>query len=280
METDFNPTVRYAMKSHLNDCEKSVRVYDSRIFLCVDGSMEIFIENKHYLLNKNSIFFCCGGSRYKIRINDFASIYAVNFDMNSNDKTALEPKNPVGEQELFFQEKVNSYSIFKSSHFCINNASELEPSVKLLCDEMLYCNRLYLEKCSGIMKKLLCDIYRKLNGNDINNERNADAICIAKAFIEENFCESISNKLLADMTGYHEYHLERIFNARVGMSIHQYVLSQRIAASKRLLISTDFSIQDIAYKCGFNSNTYFSSYFKKQSGISPFEFRIRYKNMI
>ena len=40
------------------------------------------------------------------------------------------------------------------------------------------------------------------------------------------------------------------------------------------------SISDIASQTGFNSNTHFSTYFKKEMGITPFEYRNNFKNNI
>ena len=47
-----------------------------------------------------------------------------------------------------------------------------------------------------------------------------------------------------------------------------------------MLLNTDEPLSAIAEKEGFNSNTYFSSYFRQATGISPTRFRQKYKNAL
>ena len=42
---------------------------------------------------------------------------------------------------------------------------------------------------------------------------------------------------------------------------------------KRLLLRTDYDISEIAYKLGFNELSYFSRFFKRNTGMTPIEFR-------
>ena len=79
---------------------------------------------------------------------------------------------------------------------------------------------------------------------------------------------------------YHEYYLNRIFTKHVGMSMHRYILNLRINEGKRLLLNSNLSISDIASCIGFNSYTHFSSYLKKETGLSPFEYKNNFKNNI
>lgn len=48
----------------------------------------------------------------------------------------------------------------------------------------------------------------------------------------------------------------------------------RIDNAKYLLRYTNISILDISFKCGFNSQSYFCSTFKKQTGYTPSEYRV------
>ena len=57
------------------------------------------------------------------------------------------------------------------------------------------------------------------------------------------------------------------------MTFVQYLTNCRISHSKELLISTAMPIEQIAYKVGMNSYSYFCTCFKRLSGMSPGEFR-------
>lgn len=56
-------------------------------------------------------------------------------------------------------------------------------------------------------------------------------------------------------------------------SIFEYITNYRLVESEKLLITTNESITDIAYKCGFASASYFIEKFKLQTVMSPFIYR-------
>ena len=65
----------------------------------------------------------------------------------------------------------------------------------------------------------------------------------------------------------------REFKKYMNCSIFEYITNYRLVESEKLLITTNESITDIAYKCGFASASYFIEKFKLQTGMSPFIYR-------
>ncbi|MDE6659385.1 MAG: helix-turn-helix transcriptional regulator, partial [Eubacterium sp.] len=65
----------------------------------------------------------------------------------------------------------------------------------------------------------------------------------------------------------------KVFKETTGFSPYDYLLSVRLDKAKELLQKTDDSIQNIAFKTGFNSTSNFIYFFKKEMGISPLKFR-------
>jgi YesN/AraC family two-component response regulator len=57
----------------------------------------------------------------------------------------------------------------------------------------------------------------------------------------------------------------------------EYLQSCRMANAKQLLAETEFCIGEIVEKCGFCDNSNFSRTFKKLNGLSPSDFRKKYK---
>ena len=62
-----------------------------------------------------------------------------------------------------------------------------------------------------------------------------------------------------------------------GMSATAFIRSMRVEKARQLLVETDMNIISIAYETGFRSHSYFSRVFSKQVGMSPKEFRRRFK---
>ena len=65
---------------------------------------------------------------------------------------------------------------------------------------------------------------------------------------------------------------------KYGISPKAYINNLRIDFAKKLLTRSEMSITEISYSIGFMEPLYFSTSFRKSTGISPTEFRERYKD--
>jgi len=67
----------------------------------------------------------------------------------------------------------------------------------------------------------------------------------------------------------------KFFQSRTGMSYVDYINKVRIEQAVRMLVETDWTVESIAYDCGFDTLSNFYKYFKKRQGVSPRKFRQR-----
>lgn len=95
----------------------------------------------------------------------------------------------------------------------------------------------------------------------------------AISFIKQNFKRAINLKQLGIITGYSPNHFLRIFTDVVGCSPQKYLEKTRIEHAKYLLSKNESNLTDIAYECGFSSQSYFCKTFKKYTLLSPSAFR-------
>ena len=166
---------------------------------------------------------------------------------------------------------------FLNEHILISDGLQYHDQLKLILKEFAVQKHLYKEKCSALLKIILLQMSRQSN---IATTPATKAVRIILEEIEKNPNSDLSNQHFSVLTGYHEYHLNRLFVQHTGFTIHQYILNARIVRAKQLLLSTDMPLSEIAEAVGFNSSTYFSSYFKQLVGISPRDFRNNYKKGI
>ena len=99
----------------------------------------------------------------------------------------------------------------------------------------------------------------------------------AMDYIEENYMFSISTEDVARVAGVHVGHLHRIFPEETGMWIGEYLTHLRIERAKTLLMHTDIPSASIATRIGISSQQYFCRLFKKETGMSPQEYRKSYE---
>jgi len=102
----------------------------------------------------------------------------------------------------------------------------------------------------------------------------------AKLYIDKNYNADIS---LSDIAGYvyiSTSHFARAFKKYYDISPIQYLLSVRIEEAKTLLEETNLKVGDIASSVGFSAQQRFNDIFKKHEGLSPSEYRNRYRESL
>lgn len=104
---------------------------------------------------------------------------------------------------------------------------------------------------------------------------SSNQVYIAKAlgYINEHLDEDLSLSSVARHIFISPCYLCKIFKPLTGQTFVSYVNGQRINLAKKLLLSTDQKIDDIAAACGFHTASYFSTLFRKHNGVSPAIFR-------
>lgn len=94
----------------------------------------------------------------------------------------------------------------------------------------------------------------------------------ALAYISKNLSSELSLERMSDEFKFSPIYFHKLFKASTGRTLHQYVEEQRIQKSIELLTSTDMTLTQIAYECGFSSQSYFSYAFKKKTMRTPREY--------
>jgi AraC-like DNA-binding protein len=78
---------------------------------------------------------------------------------------------------------------------------------------------------------------------------------------------------LAKVAGLSPSHFRRLFRRSYGDSPIQLLIRQRVHNACGPLESSDLTITEVAYQCGFKDGNYFSRQFKQVMGTSPAEYR-------
>jgi len=69
------------------------------------------------------------------------------------------------------------------------------------------------------------------------------------------------------------YYFIRLFKADTGKTPHEYLLDIRLQQAEAMLRDGTNSVEEVAYLCGFVSPGHFSSFFRRNVGISPSEYK-------
>lgn len=96
-------------------------------------------------------------------------------------------------------------------------------------------------------------------------------------FIQSNISMKLTVEFLAEQIHLSPDYLSKYFKKHTGKTISQFISETRIEKAKILLKQTDKSITEIGFSCGYSSPANFRKYFTKLAGLSPREYRKKYK---
>ena len=99
----------------------------------------------------------------------------------------------------------------------------------------------------------------------------------ARSYIQERYSEPITVQEIAEYTGISRSHLSCLFSKNMSRSIVEYINTVRCEKAALLLGSTQFPVIDIAIEVGFNSRQHFTRTFTRLYGVSPQEYRRKYR---
>lgn len=106
------------------------------------------------------------------------------------------------------------------------------------------------------------------------NGQHVHLIHQAKEYIEQHYADpNLSLNEVAACANLSASHFSVVFSQETHQTFKEYLTEIRMTRAKELLRMTTLRSADIAYKVGYNDPHYFSSVFKKHTGLSPIEFR-------
>ena len=102
----------------------------------------------------------------------------------------------------------------------------------------------------GFLHHVTDIVYREMSNPDFSSSTLADKLCLSSSQL---------NRKLTAISGYNP---------------STYILNLRINKAKKILASQDTPITEVADECGFSDLAYFSRTFKKQTGVTPSQYRL------
>lgn len=102
---------------------------------------------------------------------------------------------------------------------------------------------------------------------------SSDSFDYIENYIHEHFNQDIDLPSLSKLSGYSYDHFRHLFKTKLGESPMSYIIHKRIEHAKKLMLATDMTMSAIAQECGFSNSSQFSGTFRKETGLSPSEFK-------
>ena len=217
-------------------------------------------------------------------------------------------------RELYIAEAIQSVldSTFKDFELIIVDDCSNDGTVEKL--KNLEIDKKLISKLFGISDVTITKTYKKIleyeyiiinnkmtetiltmSTNDLSKSKNMKVLSVANysnsvtsynsrriekviEFLNTQYDKKITLKDAAKIANMSEVSFSRFFKANTGISFIDNLIDIRLGHASRLLIDTNYSINEIAYSCGFNNISNFNRLFKKKKNYAPKKFREDYTN--
>lgn len=137
------------------------------------------------------------------------------------------------------------------------------------CDDLLLHGKL-LTYISLLLKEAshsqMCDLYKY------------GIIMRAQEFLKEHYQESIKLRDIAKAVNLSPNHFHTLFKETCGLTPREYLEDYRIKVVKKLLLTTQLTLSEIAEQCGFSSPQYLTTVFKARVKCPPIKFKQQYQS--
>lgn len=129
------------------------------------------------------------------------------------------------------------------------------------------------ENVNALTIKLLLDLTGRVKkSSDKSLSASTEKV---KAYVALHLCERISVAEIAENMGMNASYLNSSFKRQTGNCITDYIQMQKIEEAKTLLASGENTLSDIWTGLGYYDQSHFSKIFKKHTGLTPKQFRIK-----
>ncbi len=135
-----------------------------------------------------------------------------------------------------------------------------------------YEEQLGSEICAqGLLMQFLVELNRLAGQNAGKAAAEPDLVSQVIAYIGNHYQEALTLESLAGQFYVSKFYLSHEFRARVGVSIHRYIIFRRLLQARDLMAS-GVGPGQVYQNCGFGDYANFYRAFKAEYGISPREF--------
>ncbi len=248
------------------------------ILLALSGSFEIFLTEATFTFEAGDIVI--------INSNEIHKIIAVGDGENQYVYVKFDPQLLYSTPNSFFEVKyILPFTLNKATHPKIFPAEQIKDTFIPELMREIYSE--FTQKNYGFelaIKTLVCKLFlwilRKWHTQQVDlnigyelNQRSIDYLQLVFEYVEKNYKENLKIDDMAKLCNMSYSYFSHFFNRVMKKSFSEYLNFVRITEAEKLLITTPFTITEIAYEVGFSNTSYFINTFKALKNITPLQYR-------
>lgn len=234
------------------------------LYFLLDGEREFFIDNKMFVVPKNSLVVVPPYSMHKTAGGPYKRI-----NLNIS-------QNLLSKYENDFLRKISRHPAIEIEEKYVHTVTQLLKEGADIQTKSIPEKRDFI---LSIAKTILLLLSRQtvkpvsLAGTTHENVGVSSETLKIIYYINTHFHEHITLKSVCSEFYISKVSLCKQFKKVMRCTVMQYVSSLRINKAKELLIYSKNSVEEISRLCGFSSANYFGLAFKKETGMSPYNYK-------
>jgi len=235
------------------------------------GSGYHVIDDNKYEIKPPCVFFMSPGQAHKLELSHDIEGYIFIF---TSDFYLLNRSN---------QDSLIEFPFFYTIHqdnppLLLNNESDvrfLETLFRQGIAEIEQSGDHISEMLRAILGLILTTSSARypVNENQLNKGKGQFLVKRFFHLIEENNQKNLSLSDYASIIGVTANHLTQTVKVLTGKTSLQIIKAKQLLEIKRLLVHTNLNISEIANQLNFEDQSYFSKFFKRETGLTPLQYR-------
>lgn len=241
------------------------------VLYLLKGSGYHVIDGNKYEIKPPCVFFMSPGQAHKLELSHDIEGYIFIF---TSDFYLLNRSN---------QNSLIEFPFFYTIHqdnppLLLENESDIRFLESLFRQSIAEISRpgdYFLEMLRSILDLILttCAARYQVNENMLNKGKGQILVKRFFHLVEENHQKNLSLSDYSGMIGVTPNHLTQTVKLLTGKTSSQIIKAKQLLEIKRLLVHTNLSVSEIANQLNFEDQSYFTKFFKRETGITPIQYR-------
>jgi len=237
------------------------------------GSGFHIIDGNKYEIQPPCVFFMSPGQAHKIEfsndIEGYIFIFTSEFYLINQTN-----QNRLIEFPFFFTIRQENRPLMLESK---QDVQFLETLFKKGIAEIEKREKFSVELLRSVLDLVLtsCAVLYKPDENLLPKGKGNIVVKKFLQLVEENYQNNLTVNEYADKLSITPNHLTQTVNQLTGKTSSQIIKAKQVLEIKRLLVHTNLSVTEIAGQLNFPDQSYFTRFFKRETGISPLQYRTK-----
>lgn len=160
-----------------------------------------------------------------------------------------------------------------AARYCIEGGMEREEAYNLSDLYIMAADKAKTtNEINRLHKKVVRDLTERMAGI-IKKQAYSRPISRCLEYVYNHLNQQISISEMAKEIGFSAPYLSKIFHRETGITISGYIMKKRIETAQRMLKYSDYTSSEISCFLAFSSNSHFIQCFRRETGLTPKQYR-------